>query len=162
LIGVKENMIYDGIFFHPEMIANVLIEIDKLLISLMNYDNKWRIFTVKKLKKETAVAGPSGDNDDNSKEINIEEEEEEDEKEKNKLKPNSGNGADMPNYRWTQTLGEVEVSVTDLVVLYFAKNHVRGRTFSFRAYPRAENYLETLISCLSPRVQDNLALFYLS
>lgn len=38
------------------------------------------------------------------------EDEEEDEKEKNKLRPNSGNGADLPNYRWTQTLQDLEVS----------------------------------------------------
>ncbi|KAK2587776.1 hypothetical protein KPH14_003882 [Odynerus spinipes] len=68
----------------------------------------------KKLAKEvTAVPGPSGDNADSEpKKDNVEiEDEEEDEKEKNKLRPNSGNGADMPNYRWTQTLQEVEVSI---------------------------------------------------
>lgn len=48
--------------------------------------------------------------------------EEEDEDDKGKVKPNYGNGADLPNYSWTQTLEELEIRVP-LNVNY----RVRGR-----------------------------------
>ncbi|CAL7943304.1 unnamed protein product [Xylocopa violacea] len=65
----------------------------------------------KSAKESPAIPGPSGDNANSSKKEDNADDDEEDEKEKNKLRPNSGNGADLPNYRWTQTLQDLEIRV---------------------------------------------------
>lgn len=74
------------------------------------------------------------DDKEKKKETKTKEEEEEDEKDKGKLAPNSGNGADLPNYKWTQTLSEVEISIPlpvavkakDVIVTFKKKGLVAG------------------------------------
>uniref|UniRef100_A0A0K8SWN1 Nuclear migration protein nudC n=1 Tax=Lygus hesperus TaxID=30085 RepID=A0A0K8SWN1_LYGHE len=62
-------------------------------------------------KDKPEVPGPAGDKEeDTTKTIDVADDEE-DEKEKGKLAPNAGNGCDLPNYKWTQTLQEIELRI---------------------------------------------------
>lgn len=69
---------------------------------------------------------------DSKKEGNAESDE--DEADKGKMKPNAGNGADLPNYRWVQSLQEIEIRVplkfpkplkSRDVIVEFEKQHLK-------------------------------------
>ena len=68
-------------------------------------------------RAQVVATEPTGGQDQPVATTSSDADDDEDPKDKGKLKPNDGNGCDMPNYSWTQTLTDIEVRVPLKVAL---------------------------------------------
>lgn len=80
-------------------------------------------FVQNKNRKEEVNGVPDTDKSEDDKgeaSKNDEDDDDDDPKEKGKIKPNSGNGCDLPNYKWTQTLQDIEVIFSSAIMQFLA------------------------------------------
>uniref|UniRef100_W5L2K1 Nuclear migration protein nudC n=1 Tax=Astyanax mexicanus TaxID=7994 RepID=W5L2K1_ASTMX len=129
--GAPERLVKEAFAHHSQL----ALQAHKDKQSKQEKEKKEKAERAAKLKAEEERKKKELENEPRIKELTDEEAErlqteidqsesegEEDEKDKNKVKPNSGNGADLPNYRWTQSLSEV-----DLIVPFDVKFRLKGK-----------------------------------
>lgn len=95
----------------------------------VNDDEAAKIIAAEEAKKKQEPEASKPVTEDKTTDKNDEDESEED---KGKMKPNDGNGADLENYKWTQTLSEIEVNIPTKIrvksrdcSIQFTKKHLK-------------------------------------
>lgn len=84
------------------------------------------------LQKSIAQNNTGAQNAENKPEIAEDKDDSDDEESEGKIRPNAGHGCDLPGYKWSQTLQEIELRVplpisvaARDVIVNFGKNHLK-------------------------------------
>nr|CAG4649551.1 EOG090X0AH4 [Scapholeberis mucronata]SVE93779.1 EOG090X0AH4 [Scapholeberis mucronata] len=98
------------------------------------------------IKQQQQHKQPLKEDHQDTKEEDKKPDEDEDPQDAGKLKPNAGNGSDLPNYRWTQTLSDIEVRIP------LPKAGLRSRDLSVDIQ---KNHLKAAIKNQLPAIVDD-------